>query len=101
MSQLSSHEGASSTSFVGLLALYGSPPTLEKLVAEALRATRAALSIDVEVVEGEPYELLPRVVTRELDLAVVFSYEGQAASISFEGRPLGGREPLESDSPGR
>jgi len=55
--------------------------------AATLRVARADLGLDVEVVEGEPYELLPRLVARELDLAVVFSYPGQAASISYEGRP--------------
>jgi len=55
------------------------------LLVEALRTARADLGLEIEVVEGEPYELLPLVVARELDLAVVFSYQGQAASISFEG----------------
>jgi DNA-binding transcriptional LysR family regulator len=53
---------------------------------EALRAARKDLGLEIEVLEGEPYELLPRVIARDLDLAIVFSYEGQAASISFEGR---------------
>jgi DNA-binding transcriptional LysR family regulator len=56
------------------------------LVVEALRVVRAE-GLEVDVVEGEPFELLPRVVAREIDLAVVFRYPGQPASISFEGRP--------------
>jgi DNA-binding transcriptional LysR family regulator len=55
-------------------------------VAEALRTIRARTGIEIEIMEGEPYELLPRVVARELDLAVVFGYSGQPASITFEGR---------------
>jgi DNA-binding transcriptional LysR family regulator len=54
-------------------------------VADALRAIRARTEIEVDVLEGEPYRLLPRVAMRELDLAVVFSYQGQPASITFEG----------------
>jgi DNA-binding transcriptional LysR family regulator len=55
-------------------------------VVEALKVARTDLGLEIEVVEGEPYALLPRVVARELDLAVVFTYPGQAASMSFEGR---------------
>jgi DNA-binding transcriptional LysR family regulator len=55
-------------------------------VADALRTLRARTDIEIDVIEGEPYQLLPRVVARELDLAVVFGYEGQPASITFEGR---------------
>jgi DNA-binding transcriptional LysR family regulator len=56
------------------------------LVVRALRLARAE-GIEIDVIEGEPFELLPRVVARELDLAVVFRYPAQPASISFEGRP--------------
>jgi DNA-binding transcriptional LysR family regulator len=55
-------------------------------LVEALRVARAELGLEIEVVEGEPYALLPRLLARELDLAVVFGYPGQPASISFEGR---------------
>ena len=55
-------------------------------VAEALRSASDDHGLEFKVVEGEPYELLPRVHARDLDLAVVFSYPGQPASISFQGR---------------
>jgi DNA-binding transcriptional LysR family regulator len=56
------------------------------LLAETLKVARADLGLEVEIVEGEPSELLPRLINRELDLAVVFSYPAQPTSISFEGR---------------
>ena len=56
------------------------------LLPETLKATRTDLGIDIEVVEAEPYVLLPRLVARELDLAIVFSYLGQPTSISFQGK---------------
>ena len=55
-------------------------------VADALRSAGSEYGLEFEVVEAEPYVLLPRLLSRDLDLAVVFSYSGQPASISFEGR---------------
>ncbi len=55
-------------------------------VADALRTASDDHGLEFEIVQGEPYELLPRVHARDLDLAVVFSYPGQPASISFQGR---------------
>ena len=50
--------------------------------------------IELEVVEGAPYVLLPRVMARDLDLAVVFTHTGLPTSIDFEGRPSTADETL-------
>lgn len=55
-------------------------------LVEALRVARTDLGLEVEVLESEPSELLPRLLARELDLAVVFSYPGQSTSLSVDGR---------------
>jgi DNA-binding transcriptional LysR family regulator len=55
-------------------------------VADALRKLRTHVQVEIELVEGDPYGMLPLVIARELDLAVVFQYAGLPASISFDAR---------------
>jgi DNA-binding transcriptional LysR family regulator len=55
-------------------------------LVDALRIARTDLGLDIEVAEAEPSQLLPRLLARELDLAVVFSYPGQSTSLSVDGR---------------
>ena len=55
-------------------------------VGEAVEQfTRANPDVDVQLVSGEPYELLPQLVARRLDIAVVFRYPGLPAAIDFDG----------------
>jgi DNA-binding transcriptional LysR family regulator len=55
-------------------------------VGEAVEEfTRAQPDVDVQLVSGEPFELLPELVARRLDLAVVFRYPGLPAAIDFDG----------------
>jgi DNA-binding transcriptional LysR family regulator len=58
---------------------------LAGLVPDALRELRTRVDVDLDIVEDDPYRLLPRVAARELDLAVVFRYVGLPASINDDG----------------
>jgi len=76
---------------------FGSFPTgTTAFAAAALDALRRRLpEVVLHFVEGEPFETVARLRARELDLGVLFRFDGWSPANDYEGRALGGDAGLE------
>lgn len=70
---------------------FGSFPTATTaFAATALETVRRRLpDVELQFVEGEPYESVARLRARELDLAVLFLFDGWSPANDYQGRPVG------------
>lgn len=70
---------------------FGSFPTATTaFAAEALETVRRRLpDVELQFVEGEPYESVARLRARELDLAVLFLFDGWSPANDYQGRAVG------------
>lgn len=67
------------------------PTATTAFAATALGAFRKELpDVDVYFVEGEPFDSVARLRARELDLAVLFRFDGWSPAKDFDGRLSGG-----------